>query len=114
MITFACKKIKQEELIRCSFNLNKTEYNVLMFMLKRKNQNTVSQIARAMKLERTTIQKAIKNLVNKGLAKRTQRNLPKGGYIFLYEIYNKDKIKSEIKKIVRKWYKTVEEAINRI
>lgn len=33
MVTFACKRIRKEELIKCSFDLNKTEYNVLMFLL---------------------------------------------------------------------------------
>ena len=114
MITFACKKIKQEELIRCSFNLNKTEYNVFMFMLKRNQPYTVSRIAKIMRLERTTVQKAVKNLFNKKLIKRIQRNLPRGGYIFIYEINNKDEIKDKMKKIVYEWYKSVEAAIDKI
>ena len=114
MITFACKKIEKEELIRCSFDLNKTEYNVLMFMLKRKNMHTVSQIAESMGLERTTVQKAVKTLLSRNLIKRTQKNLPRGGYTFLYRINNKDEIKSKMKEIVHEWYKTVEREIDRL
>ena len=33
MISFACKDIDKEELIRCSFELNKTEYKLLMFLM---------------------------------------------------------------------------------
>ena len=114
MITFSCKKIEQEELIRCSFNLNKTEYNVLIFLLKKKHSYPMSQISKIMELERTTIQKAIKNLVDKNLAKRIQKNLPRGGYIFLYEINNKDEIKNKMKKIIYEWYKSVEVAIDKL
>jgi predicted transcriptional regulator len=113
MITFSCKKITEEELIRCSFNLNKTEYNVLIFLLRNDRIHTILQISKAMKLERTTIQKAIKNLVEKGLAKRIQKNLSKGGYIFLYKPNNKEEIKSKMKRLTYKWYKHVEETIDK-
>ena len=113
MITFSCKKITEEELMRCSFNLNKTEYNALIFLLRDGQMRTVSQISNAMELERTTVQKAIKKLVEKGLAKRTQRNLPEGGYTFLYQPDNKDEIKSRMKGIAYEWYKNVEESIGR-
>ena len=114
MITFSCKKITEEELIRCSFNLNKTEYNVLIFLLRNDKMHTVFQISKAMKLERTTIQKAIKNLVEKGLTKRSQKNLSRGGYIFSYKPNNKEEIKSKMKGLTYKWYKHVEETINKL
>jgi len=71
------RKIRQEELIRCSFSLNKTEYDVLMFLLTHRHKYMVYYIAKRMGLERTTVQKAIKNLLDKELVKRTQRNLPR-------------------------------------
>ena len=114
MVTFSCKKITEEELIKCSFSLNKTEYNVLMSLLKNENACTIFQISRAAKLERTTVQKAIKSLVEKGIAKRAQKNLSGGGYIFLYKPNNKDEIKSKMKEITYKWYKNVEEFIDKL
>ena len=114
MITFSCKKITEEELIRCSFNLNKTEYNVLIFLLRNDKIRTIIQISKAMELERTTIQKAIKNLVEKGLTKRAQKNLSRGGYIFLYKPNNKEEIKSKMKELTYKWYKHVEETIDKL
>jgi len=114
MITFACKEIKESEIIRCSFSLNKTEYNVLMFMLENKQFLTTSQIAKNMKLERTTIQKAVKNLSDKNLVKKIQRNLPQGSYIFLYQVKNKNEIKSRMKAIIYEWYKNVEKKIDNL
>ena len=114
MITFACKKIKQEELIRCSFNLNKTEYNLLVFILRDKKGYTVSQIAKRTRLERTTVQKAVKNLVSKQLAQRKQKNLAKGGYVFVYKPNDKSEIKAKMRKIVYNWYQGVKKEIAKL
>ena len=114
MITFSCKKISREELIRCSFNLNKTDYDLLIFLLKTDKTLTVLQISDAMGLDRTTVQKAIKHLVEKNLVKRVQTNLPGGGYVFSYAPNNKQEIKFKMKEITHKWYKSVEEAIDQL
>jgi predicted transcriptional regulator len=114
MITFSCKKISKEDLIKCAFALNKTEYNLLMFLLKKDKRFTAIQISELMKLDRTTIQKAISQLVDKELVKRKQKNISGGGYTFLYLIEDRKEIKSKIKEVIRKWCKGVEETINDI
>lgn len=114
MVTFACKRIRKEELIKCSFDLNKTEYNVLMFLLGGEKKYSISQIVKEMNLERTTIQKAVKSLVDKNLINRTQKNLSNGGYLFLYQITNKKEIKNKMRKIIYKWYKEVEKRIDKL
>jgi predicted transcriptional regulator len=114
MITFSCKNITEEELTRCSFNLSKTEYNVLIFLLKNYKRHTVLHLSNSIKLERTTIQKAVKGLVEKGLVDKIQKNLPKGGYIFLYKAKYKEEIKSKIKKLAHKWYKDFQETIDKL
>ena len=66
VFTFACKSIRQEDLIRCSFELNRTEYNVMMFLMKKhKKPLSAGSIAKSMGLERSTVQKAIKRLLQK-------------------------------------------------
>lgn len=112
MITFACKVIKKEEIVRCTFNLSKTEYTVLEFFFKTKGKHTVMDISKKLKLERTTVQKAIKKLMKKRLLKRTRENLKGGGYVFLYELESAEKIKRRIKHTVSEWYKNVIKKIN--
>jgi predicted transcriptional regulator len=114
MITFSCKKISDEELVRCSFDLNKTQYNILNLMLNDDRTRRISRISRDMGLERTTVQKAMKGLVAKGLIRKMQRNLPRGGYIFLYSVNDKDRIKREMMGIIYKWYKSVEKKIGQM
>ena len=114
MVTFSCKKISKEDLIKCAFALNKTDYNLLMFLLKEDKSFTSIQISELMQLDRTTIQKAVTHLVDKELVKRKQRNISGGGYTFLYLIEDKKEIKNKIKEVIRKWCKGVEESINEI
>jgi predicted transcriptional regulator len=112
-ISFACKDIEFKDLLRCSFNLNKSEYNVFMFLLKTGKIYTAYRIAAIMHLDRTTIQKAIKKLAEKDLVVRKQENLDKGGYLFHYGINNKDDIKQKMDNIVEKWYDAVLEEIKK-
>jgi uncharacterized protein len=113
-VTFACKKITHEELVRCSFDLNKTEYNVLVFLLKRGREIMISGIADGMDLERTTVQKAMKRLLKKQLIKRFRRNLPKGGYIYLYNVSKRDEIKARMKEAVHGWYNRINREIDKL
>ncbi len=97
--------------MRCSFNLNKTEYNILIFLLKKNKKCSVIQIAEAINLERTTVQKAIKNLSNKKLVRKWKRNLAKGGCLYLYIVIDKKDIKKNMLNIIYRWYQEVEKQI---
>ncbi len=113
-ITFACKKIMIEDLIRCAFQLNKTEYKVLLFLLKEKKETGIKKIAKSLNLKRCSIQKAVKNLLKKELIKRTQKNLSSGGYLFFYSSINKKSLKERLKNLLYGWYKGAEKAIGRL
>ena len=111
MIYFACKTISMEEIVRCSFNINKTEYKVLVFLLRHKQEYSVQEIAEKLGKERTTIQKAIKSLLAKGLLFRRQVNLDNGGYVYYYSIKNKEEIKKRIIELVDSWTRAVKKAV---
>lgn len=110
-ISFACKTISYEDLIRCSFELNKTDYNLLITMMEDEVERTASDFAERMGLKRTTVQKAIKNLLKKQLVVRFRKNLPKGGYIYIYMVPSKDKIKERMREIMHHWYSQAEKEI---
>ncbi len=112
MISFACKIIEIPQLIKCSFGMNKTEYNVMMHMMG-KEEMKVEELAGSMALERSTVQKAIKNLVEKKIVLRKQENLVKGGYVFRYEIKDKYELKSMIMESVNNWHKNVAEELKK-
>ncbi|MGM5481296.1 MAG: helix-turn-helix domain-containing protein [Nanobdellota archaeon] len=106
-LSFACKNIDFKELVMCSFELNQTEYNLFTFLLSQDEPLCTTTIGEMTRKDRTTIQKAVKKLVSKGLINKHQVNLDSGGYTFVYSIRNKDNIKNTMLDIVNKWYSAV-------
>lgn len=113
MISFACMKIELKNLIKCSFELNKTDYDIFIFLISKEKSITANEIARQMHLDRTTVQKSIKRLTEKELVLRIQKNLKKGGYIFVYFIKDKKIIKERMSEIVKKWHDNVQKEISK-
>ncbi|MFP4645227.1 MAG: helix-turn-helix domain-containing protein [Candidatus Woesearchaeota archaeon] len=106
-LSFACKNIDFQELVMCSFELNKTEYGLFTFLLSQDEPLCTTTIGEQSGKDRTTIQKAVKKLVAKGLVNKHQVNLESGGYTFVYSIKNKEYIKSTMLDIVNKWHDAV-------
>ncbi len=113
-ITFACKKILKGDLIRCSFQINKTSYNTLMVLTGEKNKLRVEDITKKIGLERSGVQKAVKELLKKGLIKRSQRNLLNGGYVYVYSAIDKKEIKKRVRDLLYEWYKSADMEIERL
>ncbi|MFO7711005.1 MAG: helix-turn-helix domain-containing protein [Candidatus Woesearchaeota archaeon] len=107
MLNFACKTFDMQDIIRCSLGLSKSECRLLNFLLGEHEALTTSEIAKRLDIDRTTVQKSIKALVEKDVVKRLQENLDKGGYIFRYIIKDKDIIRNKIKRNVSFWYENV-------
>lgn len=111
MISFACKNIDLKDLIMCSFDLNKTDYKLLMFLLG-KDYMTTKEIARGINLDRSSVQKSLKRLVEKMLVNRKQFNLENGGYIFSYRIKDKGQIKKQMLDMISSWNQKVQKEID--
>ena len=95
-LNFACKKFPIEQVLRCSFGLSNPEFRILKVLLS-KGERSVEEIGDELGKDRTTIQRSIKNLVQKKLVKRKQYNLENGGYQFYYLPQDKEEIKEKIK-----------------
>ncbi|MBR9679341.1 MAG: MarR family transcriptional regulator [Nanoarchaeota archaeon] len=111
MIDFACKKIELREIIKCSFNLNKTEYNILLKLLKAHDKFSIVKISELTGFERSTVQKAVKKLVKQKLLVKTQVNMSRGGYLFKYKTKDKMDIKSRIVSAVQSWSSRAEREV---
>lgn len=110
-LSFACKQIDLKDILMCSFELNKTEYALMLFLLNQNESLCASTIGEMTKKDRTTIQKAVKKLVSKGIVAKHQVNLDGGGYTFVYSIKNKDFLRSQVLDIVNGWHKNVVSAV---
>lgn len=122
-INFACKRIRREDLIKCAFDINKTSYKILFFLMKKSGNDlssedskkkTVSEIANKVNLQRSSVQKALKELLNKDLIKRSQMNLEKGGYIYFYYSIDKNEIKKRISALLEEWHTNARKEINNL
>jgi predicted transcriptional regulator len=114
MIDFACQQFDLTTIIKCSLNLTKADFKVLVFMTQNHSEwFTSDDLAKKLKLNLSTIQRAVKKLHEKGLADRNQNNLDNGGYIYIYKSKSKDEISAIIMKIVNNWVSTVEQELKR-
>ena len=114
MIDFACKKFDIEEIVKCSLNLSKSDFNILKFLLKNSaNKFSTEEIASKLNLDQSTIQRSVKKLYKKGLISRSQMNKEGGGYLFYYKIKNKAEINNQILSIIDNWVHTVKENIKK-
>ncbi|MBT4257727.1 MarR family transcriptional regulator [archaeon] len=111
---FACKKIELKELIRCSFSLTKSEFIIIDFLIKNEKEEFSSkEISTNLKLDLSTVQRALKKMHSKELLRRGQKNLSPGGYIYFYQIKNKSEIKKKLGEIINSWAKGVENEIKK-
>ena len=110
MFSFACETFNLEEVIMCSLSINKTECNILTKLMTQ--PLTIKQVSTIMKLERSSVQKNIKKLVEKELLIRKQINLSKGGYKFVYTAKNKTEIKNKVFNSLNDWMLTARKEIN--
>ncbi len=108
-MNFVCRLITVEDILKCSFGLNKTELAVMKHLLEEKEEFTIEDIQKRIKKDRTTIQRAVKDLFEKNLIKRRQINLENGGYQFVYS----PKAKNELKEKVYKIFENFKEAMGK-
>ncbi len=113
MIDFACKKLDIEDIIRCSFALSKSEYQVLIFLIKQNQPLTPKKIKNKLKIDLTTVQRSVKKLHEKDLLIRSQRNLSPGGYVFCYKMKSKTIVKEKMKEILNIWNDNVIKSIEK-
>ena len=78
-----------------------------MKLLEFKHEATIPELAEALGMDRSSIQKGITGLMKKRLASRRQVNLEKGGYFFYYSTPHKKYIKNAMINIINKWHDAV-------
>ncbi len=114
MIDFACKRFEIEDVIKCSLSLSKSEYRLLKFFLTHSEREfSTEQLAKELKLDKSTIQRGVKKLHSKELLFRIQLNQSVGGYLFKYKIKNKEKIRLRILEIIDGWILRVKQEIKK-
>ena len=115
MINFACRRFDLKEIIRCGFNLTKTEFEIMLYLMKNSNKEfTSKEISKNLKIGLSTSQKSINNLNKKKLIKRQQKNFSKGGYAFVYLIKDKSHLKKKIIDTTNTLIREIEEEVSKL
>jgi predicted transcriptional regulator len=99
----------EDRLLACLLSLNDLESTVLFYLFSHPG-STTKEIARAVKRHRSTVQKALEQLLSQGLALRRANSLPRG-YTYMYSAISKNELKRAIVNDVREWCKLVEEKL---
>lgn len=114
MIDFACKKFDLNEVIKCSLSLSKSEFRLFNFFIKHSDRDfSTLELSQKLKLDKSTIQRGVKKLHQKGLLFRTQLNQAVGGYLFKYRIKDKKGVKKKVLDILNSWKSTVESELKK-
>jgi predicted transcriptional regulator len=112
MLDFACKRFEIEDVVKCSLALSKADFRLLKYFIKNGSRRfTTDELAKELFLDKSTVQRGVKKLHGKDLLFRSQINQSKGGYIFLYQIKNKEALRKKILDIVDSWHKRFREEI---
>jgi len=111
MIDFACKKFDIEEVVKCVLSLSKSDYKILKFLMNVHGNLTTEELSIKLKLDKSTIQRGVKSLHGRKLLFRTQKNKNSGGYVFLYRVSEKDKIRKMITDVMDNWISVFNEKI---
>lgn len=108
MIDFACKRFELNEVIKCGLGLTKSDYEIMEFLIKNRERFTSFKIAEEVNIDVSTAQRALKKLNEKNIVKRFQTNLSNGGYLYSYEVNNKNVLRKLILDVIHSWIKKVE------
>jgi predicted transcriptional regulator len=104
-----------EQLFKCLIGLNRTESRVLCHLLKNKDVR-ISEIANTLKMDRSSIQRAVQDLSKLKLIERSSMSMKdythvkglkegkKQGYLYVYNAKDLDSIKLQFKELLDKWY----------
>jgi len=95
-------RINFQDLMRCALDLSALDVDVYFRLLD--GETTVKEISNKLNRNRSTIQRALTNLINKGLATREPKTMKNGGYYFEYKAIPLEQVEKDLRERVKKWY----------
>lgn len=99
------KTMKKKEILKCALNLTKAELKIFLFFCKNNESEYLSEeVARELKLNLSTVQRAVKKLYLLEVLKLRQKNRDAGGYVYIYIVVPKEQYNEIIRSVIVKWY----------
>ncbi|MBW2982802.1 MarR family transcriptional regulator [Candidatus Woesearchaeota archaeon] len=113
MIDFACKRFVLDDIVKCSFGLSRAELLVFKHLMGGSSGwlSTVD-LSRALGLDLSTVQRAVKKLHGADVVLRDQENLGGGGYVFRYRAVEHSFFKEKVMGILSSWLGKVDASLD--
>jgi len=96
-------EIGPEELIKCALGMKTTEIQAYCALVNAGPQ-TVQGASDVLDKSRSTAQRLMQNLVEKGLATREEELIGLGGYKYIYRAVPPGRLKDSIRETLDRWY----------
>ncbi|MCQ6254619.1 helix-turn-helix domain-containing protein [Methanocaldococcus sp.] len=107
LIVARMQKFTIEDLMRCILGLQEIEIRIYFELLDMK-EATVMEIAERVDRDRTTVQKALRSLMNCGLVER-EKITEKSGFKYIYRPVEFKEVKEKMEKLLDEWYLSVKD-----
>ena len=91
------------ELLKCALGIKTPEIQAYCLLVN-KGPISIQEATNDLNKSRSTAQRLLQNLVEKGLATREEQLIGLGGYRFIYRAVPPEILKETIAEILQKWY----------
>jgi predicted transcriptional regulator len=96
-------QLTPQEIIKCTLGIKSTEIQAYC-ILANKGPVTIQEATEVLGKSRSTAQRLLQNLVEKGLATREEELIGLGGYKYVYKPVPPERIKWTIQMNLEQWY----------
>jgi predicted transcriptional regulator len=97
-------EIGPEELIKCALGIKTTEIQAYCVLVNL-GPITIQEVTERLSRSRSTAQRLLQNLVEKGLATREEELIGLGGYKYVYRAVPPERLKESIRDTLDRWYR---------
>ncbi|MGD2200260.1 MAG: helix-turn-helix domain-containing protein [Candidatus Bathyarchaeota archaeon] len=96
-------ELSANEIMKCALGVRTTEIEAYCAIVT-SEPSTVQEVAERLGKSRSTAQRLLQNLVEKGLARREERLIGLGGYQYLYTPVPPEEMKTAVRSALDRWY----------
>ena len=101
------EEITPQEIIKCALGIKRTEIQAYCVLVN-KGPITIQEATTFLGKSRSTSQRLLQNLVEKGLATREEELIGLGGYKYVYKPIPPKRLKETISKNLESWYRKMQ------
>jgi predicted transcriptional regulator len=101
------EEVSPQELIKCALGIKRTEIQAYCVLVN-EGPITIQEATDHLGKSRSTAQRLLQNLVEKGLATREEELIGLGGYKYVYKPVPPERLKDMMSKYLELWYKKMQ------